>query len=387
MNIRHPMRARALTLLAATAFGLSSHASHAQTGAEDCTLNMSSAKVDFGRNYRATLWHDAHHRDVGEQSITLTVQCPTPRPMRLHFDAPAAGLENFLWNGHIPGHYRLAVSNTVVDGKPVELADTTTDRLLPANTQRKLPLRPGRTLSAWRDGRRVTGTHFSMQIDVAGSLNEDASRVRDVTHWQATGHFEFAGAPPKPFDIAMEVVPVACSPQLANEGTVDFGQISATSLQQNDVTTLATRDIGLQVTCDGPARFALRLSDDRGGTALEQDATHLGLGRDKHGAPIGQYGIRIDTSLLRDENGQRIYVTQRAAPSRMWEPAQGGSVPLRVQSELGFTGRERDASGPAVMQTLQGTLQLELQLAPAKTLELKDVVRLDGHATLELLYL
>nr|WP_315593528.1 DUF1120 domain-containing protein [uncultured Cupriavidus sp.] len=77
--------------------------------------------------------------------------------------------------------------------------------------------------------------------------------------------------------------PTACDLSLSKSGLVDYGSIRALTLSDSTINVLPGIPITLSIRCDQPTRFAVRLSDGRPGTALEETNTegtnqNFGLG-------------------------------------------------------------------------------------------------------------
>ncbi|MCM3608217.1 DUF1120 domain-containing protein [Cupriavidus pauculus] len=103
-------------------------------------------------------------------------------------------------------------------------------------------------------------------------------------------------------DLAVKGVirPSACSVVLSNNGTVDYGTISAKSLSATDVNKLPDRDVTMTINCEAATKVAFTVADNRAGTASwilgdvdpeAGDAMPYGLGA-VDGKNLGVYGIQ-----------------------------------------------------------------------------------------------
>ena len=63
------------------------------------------------------------------------------------------------------------------------------------------------------------------------------------------------------------ITPMACTPLLSGGGLVDFGKISRNDLNVTNGTRLPHKYLTLTVNCNAAGRFALRMRDNRDGTA------------------------------------------------------------------------------------------------------------------------
>ena len=70
-----------------------------------------------------------------------------------------------------------------------------------------------------------------------------------------------------------------------------------------------------------------------------------------------------------------------------WSSSTARQIPMAANSLLGFTDKTGVTTGPVSMQTLTGTMRIKTYLAPMQSLDLRDVVRINGSGTLEIVYL
>jgi len=94
--------------------------------------------------------------------------------------------------------------------------------------------------------------------------------------------------------------PSACSVALSNNGTVDYGTISAKSLSATDVTKLPDRDVTMTINCEAATKVGFKVVDNRDGTAADvlnpidpaaKGGVPFGLGA-VDGKNLGGYGIQ-----------------------------------------------------------------------------------------------
>jgi type 1 fimbria pilin len=94
--------------------------------------------------------------------------------------------------------------------------------------------------------------------------------------------------------------PSACSVALSNNGTVDYGTISAKSLSATDVTKLPDRDVTMTINCEAATKVGFKVVDNRDGTASDvlnpidpaaKGGVPFGLGA-VDGKNLGGYGIQ-----------------------------------------------------------------------------------------------
>ena len=209
--------------------------------------------------------------------------------------------------------------------------------------------------------------------------------------WAAIGLLS-AGAPAlaaSTVDLAVNglITPTACTPTLSSGGLIDFGKISQQDLNADKGTRLPRRNLTLAIDCDGLSRFALRMRDNRDGTAMVNSEIYYGLGLDNAGNRIGLYSVTFDPTLtVADSHGQ-IFGTDSTTAGLAWRMANLNPIQVGARSYLGFTDIQGSTSGPAALQHLTSLLGVEVVIAAKQVLDLSTDVRLDGSGTLELVYL
>ena len=137
-----------------------------------------------------------------------------------------------------------------------------------------------------------------------------------------------------------------------------------------------------------PTRFSLRLQDNRQGSATgPADDTTYGLGLDAKQQKIGRYRLLFDPTRSTADSASQLYRTDSASGALPWSTASASPLAIGASRQLGFSASAGSTSGPDAIQTLNATANLEAILAPLGSLDLGSEVRLDGAATLELIYL
>lgn len=59
---------------------------------------------------------------------------------------------------------------------------------------------------------------------------------------------------------------------------------------------------------------------------------------------------------------------------------------MAANSLLGFTDKTGVTTGPVAIQALTGTVRIKTYLAPMQSLDLREVVLINGSGTLEIVY-
>ena len=196
-------------------------------------------------------------------------------------------------------------------------------------------------------------------------------------------------------DLAVKGVirPSACSIALSNNGTVDYGTISAKSLSATDVTKLPDRDVTMTINCEAATKVGFQVADNRVGTAAQilskvdpsvLDLAGYGLGA-VDGKNLGAYGIKV---LPADAVGDGAAVGGNSYSldgDTLWQPA----------SELGnytfgqiFAWSDTDGGTPNSYKTISQVLRIVGGLNSTANLpSLTSNVELDGSATISVVYL
>ncbi|WP_445147354.1 DUF1120 domain-containing protein [Dyella sp. Tek66A03] len=353
-------------------------------------MNVSQPVVDYGRLNRTTLTAQYGQLPLDTRSVIVTMSCPVNTDMTLWFRAPAATADRFLWSGVVPGSYALSVSDAVLDGEVVDLGEVTTSGTTPSPIATRLAWRPDRGVAPVHEGRVVSGRVFSIRVNVEASLDERAIKnLRDITTWRSSGLIEPAATETSTRELVIqaEVVPAACTPILAGSGIVSFGRISAQQLNSDQPTSLEPRPLALNITCDGPTRFALQMQDNREGTAITDSDVDFGLGRDGKGNKIGSFRVNVDPAQTQADITVARFVTDSSNGGVGWGAASSQVSSLSSRAWLGFTDADGSTAGPVALRTLQSILSIKVTIAPRQALDQSAEVELDGHATLEVKYL
>jgi type 1 fimbria pilin len=377
MNLDYLLPALALVLL-----GIG----HAQAQ-DECRLDLSESRLDFGLMNRAIPLAPTPERLLGERRLGLTLNCSQPADMSLFYRGLAAGAERLRFTEQ--GSYRLQVREAVLDGRAVELGLIASSGQAPGALGSSLNWRAEHGIVPMQNGQPLKGRHFSVQVDVSAWAEEGAARVRDAVTWEASGWVDApASGRARELQLLARFAPAACTPSLSNGGTVDFGKLSVKDLNADKDTALPDKQLALTVNCDGPTHFALVMQDNRLGSATGgTDETAYGLGLDARLQRIGRYYVNVDPTQASADNLAQVYRTDSTTAGAAWSNATAMPIPLAARSYLGFTASAGSTLGPTALQSLSARLSVQALIAPLQQLDLSSEIRLDGAATLEIIYL
>ena len=354
---------------------------------DECQLNLSESRLDFGLMNRAVALVPSPERLLGERRFNLTLNCPEQTDLSVFYRGLAASAQRFRFTER--GSYGLRVRDAVLDGQAVELGLLPGSGQPPVVTGAELQWRPEHGIAPMRNGVPVKGRSLSLHIDASAWATEQAARVRDAVTWETSGLFDAIGTGrSRELNLLARFAPAACTPSLSNGGNVDLGKLSVIDLSQHQETTLLPRQVVLSVTCDAPTAFAVRMQDNRQGSATGgADDSVYGLGLDARQQKIGRYRLIFDPARITADSLMQVYRTDSATGGAPWSSASAVPMAVAANRYLGFSANAGSISGPSAIQNLSATLNLEAVLAPLGSLDLGSEVRLDGSGTLEITYL
>lgn len=183
------------------------------------------------------------------------------------------------------------------------------------------------------------------------------------------------------------VIPAACTPLLSSGGLIDYGKISRQDLNVEQGTRLPLKTLQVSITCNAPSRYALRMQDNRDGSATVNSEIYYGLGFDTAGNRLGLYSLSVDPLQTQADSIGQIYGTESTTGGLAWRTANLNPIDIGANSYLGFTDIEGSVTGPSAIGTLTSTVTIHTVINAAKNLDLSVETPLDGSATMEVIYL
>ena len=189
------------------------------------------------------------------------------------------------------------------------------------------------------------------------------------------------------FAVTGLITPSACTPGLSSAGVIDYGKISQQDLNSDTGTRLPIQNLNVNISCNGPIRFALRMHDNRDGSANVNSEIYYGLGLDKSGNKIGLYYLSFDPAQTMTDSLALVYGTESTTGGVAWRSANSNPIDIGARSYLGFTDTVGSTSGPAAIQNLISIVKVQTVIAAKRNLDLSSEVYMDGSSTLEVLYL
>lgn len=189
--------------------------------------------------------------------------------------------------------------------------------------------------------------------------------------------------------------PAACEISLSDNGNVDFGSISASTLSSIAPTHLPTRTLTLSIQCDAPTYVGITTIDNRSGTANEtagdsldvtDSSSYFGVGA-VDGKNIGAYAIVGGPryALHPTADGMAVHLLY-SDNGGSWEVAiYGDASAIRHRTQA---WGDLDTRTPGAYQAIMQPLQVLLAIGMTTELpDLTNVIPIDGSTTISLVYL
>lgn len=198
-------------------------------------------------------------------------------------------------------------------------------------------------------------------------------------------------------------VPVACTPMLSGGGSVDYGAIKPNTLSTDAYTVLTEKQLDFAITCNAPAKIALKAVNGRPGSLagapegpggfgtpgvrlLNDDAAVAGgLGFDgTH--KIGGYAVAIKPGTVQAD-GVDVDSIRSSTNGAGWGPSPSGILGKNLWDNLMNSWSKKGTTLPIAFETLSGKLAVQAYINKTSELDLSKPVALDGLTTIELVYL
>lgn len=195
------------------------------------------------------------------------------------------------------------------------------------------------------------------------------------------------------------IEPTSCAITLAAQGVISYGAVHKDELEADAANMLDEQTIATSVVCGAPVRFGLRVIGKRNGGVNTMARNALGVafdrqvfsfGADAGDRPIGAYTLRFADTAMGDSNDVHTRITTDRDPSgNDWSDNEHMFSALPGNRVSGSTVAWAATAGglPIALQEVTADLVIAGAIAPTDQLDLADDVSLDGHATLEVIYL
>lgn len=200
-----------------------------------------------------------------------------------------------------------------------------------------------------------------------------------------------------PLNVAVqgEIKPAACTLQIDQQATFDYGKVKVKDLNLAKYTLLPAIDRELRISCEAKTTVALTISDTNAGLVPFKDDIVFFGGHGKSWSPDRQYGLRDDTGRAIGSWAAQLVpsftVDQKPTDSiysgdngKTWEPSVGNFFHDDGSLE---TWSEPGRKEPALGYEFVGTLRVQAVVDQTGRLGVSAEVPFSGGAVLTLVYL
>lgn len=182
----------------------------------------------------------------------------------------------------------------------------------------------------------------------------------------------------------------ACSLSLSSGGAIDYGLLTASTLNASSMTDMPLRSINASISCTTPTRVAVALFDNRVDETTSSSPQQYGLGRTRTGNPIGVYYVFSSGSATVD--GASARVVYDYDQGGIWNNA-GNDFPngAKLWYRYNSVNSERRSFAPgdvpaAVFTTAQFRIDFGARINSLDALQLQGAERIDGNVIVDLMY-
>ena len=211
-------------------------------------------------------------------------------------------------------------------------------------------------------------------------------KVTAIAALMTTAMSAFAG-PTATLRVTGTITPGACTPVLANNGVIDFGETSVDQLPATGTLALPGKSVTATVTCTSATKVAMSFVDNRADSVPTHTdeptaaATAFGLG--KAGTiNIGSYGLSIVNIQGDGTAGDLLMSTDKTTWSKMTLDTLVNNNTAQQYLTFATTGTTAPKEASVFTFDLKATPALSSALTA-----ITDTANLDGNATINFEYL
>lgn len=199
-------------------------------------------------------------------------------------------------------------------------------------------------------------------------------------------------------DLVVQVTAItgSCTP-LLDTPEINFGSIQYSSLNPSTPTALAEKNVRLTITCSSPMAVGWSISDNRTDSVARFPVTLrgrifegtalAGLGKSTAGLPIGNWTVSTGSKGSAQHDGMNGTVIVSTDHAVTWQGSDNVPVTMNFGGGTVTSISETTGTIPVPFSTGNFSLTVGAVIAPRNTLHLADDTRLDGSATISLVYL
>jgi len=186
------------------------------------------------------------------------------------------------------------------------------------------------------------------------------------------------------------IAPASCSFSITHS-TIDYGRINPGSLSDTNYTKLEKKGTPFTVNCSAPMMVGIKTLDNRASSKVPgmmqtmynktyHDGFNYGLGTTAKGENIGGYVVFMENNIA---DGKAVLLARSFNNGGAWHYTD---QVLGQPPELG-SWRSGSAYTPIRLKVVSGNLRVQPVINKTSALTMNSEIRLDGHTTLELVYL
>ncbi|AZE91927.1 DUF1120 domain-containing protein [Pseudomonas orientalis] len=185
------------------------------------------------------------------------------------------------------------------------------------------------------------------------------------------------------------IKPAACSLSMANNGTVQYGNISAGQLSPTAFTPLGEKTTPISVSCGTtPALFGLKFIDLQATSKVPRILDVLGSGyTEAHNYGLGIVNARKTGGFAITLRDLRASGAALSPIVRVGSGGWGNSDGKVAQAPNQYSWRSGAALTPAAISQLTGTIAVRAVINKGQDLDLSRDIIIDGRVTIELSYI
>lgn len=191
----------------------------------------------------------------------------------------------------------------------------------------------------------------------------------------------------------------ACKPALSGGGVIDYGTISPSTLKKDAFTVLPKKTLSFTITCEAPVKLALTGTSGRGASAVKSDGTlaviasDLNLGKDYLNGAIAGIGLGLDgkkgvggfnISLGSARMDGALHSVIGSKDMTTWGYNTGSALFNGGKWYLSWSSYN---ATPIAASVISATFDVQAYINKPSALDWSKPVKLDGLATIELVYL
>jgi len=186
------------------------------------------------------------------------------------------------------------------------------------------------------------------------------------------------------------IAPTSCSFTITTS-TIDYGWIDPGTLSVANYTKLAKKGTPYAIKCSSPTIVGIKTQDNRASSKVPgmmqtqynntyNDDFNYGLGLTPKSEKIGGYVVFMENNVA---DGKAVLLTRSNNNGISW----GYTDPVLGQSSKLGSWRVGSSYSPIKLTVVTGNLNVQPVINKTSALTMSNEIKLDGHATLELVYL